>query len=95
MRKVGKIGRRNIKANKILKAKFEELGITCCEVCGTTWALSFAHKHRRHWYRSQPELLSDISHCLLLCVPCHQKIEGDQEATDALFARLRGSEQNA
>ena len=92
MRRIGKIGRINIKANKQLKELFYENEITFCEMCGTTWGLTFAHRHKRIWYRSKPELLSDANQVLLLCLECHQKLEADPKLTESMFMDLRGEE---
>ena len=79
----------NDKHYKIGKQKLFEAGKTRCEMCFTDSWLSQAHRHTRDWYRSQPELLSDINQILTLCVPCHQKIEGLTKVTEELFKRLR------
>lgn len=92
MRKVGKIGKININSNRKLKKLFEEKNIVRCEVCGSTYMLSFAHRHKRVWYRSCPDLLSSFNQVLLLCIPCHEKIEYDTEATKELFLKKRGKE---
>ena len=90
LKRMGKIGKRNVNANRKLKDLFVSKGITQCEMCGSTFALSFAHRHKRIWYREFPELLSDFNQVLLLCVPCHEKIEYNKELTSNLFERLRG-----
>jgi len=87
--KIGKIGKRNIVANKELKKNFEEAGIMRCEVTGKTWALTFAHRHKRIEYRSCPEKLSDLNEVLLLTVNVHNLIEHDRQLTKDLFNCLR------
>ena len=89
MKQIGKIGRVNLEANKILKEKFLEYGITRCEVSGRNWALSFAHKRKRIDYRSCPEKLSDINEVLLLTISIHNLIESDKDLTLKLFECLR------
>lgn len=91
LNKVGKIGKRNIDANKILKYIYNDYGITRCELCGTDNMLSFAHKEKREWYRKEDRipLLSSFQHTLLLCIPCHETIEYDKELTKKTFAELR------
>jgi hypothetical protein len=89
LKHIGKIGKRNINAVRKLKEIFMDKGITQCELCGSTFALSFAHKHKRVWYREFPELLADFNQVLLLCVPCHEKIEYNKELTAEIFERLR------
>lgn len=54
--------------------------------------LSFAHRHKRVWYRSCPELLSDFNQVLLLCIPCHEEIEYSTEKTESIFMLKRGEE---
>jgi len=88
MNKIGKIGKRNIEANKKLKEIFIDNGITRCELCNSDYALTFAHKERREWYRSQPELLSDFKQVLLLCQKCHQKMDDRSETTEKLKNEL-------
>ena len=89
---IGKIGRININANKILKKMFWNKDITRCENCSSTYILTFAHRHKRHWYRKWPELLSSFNQVLLLCHRCHNEIEYDKEKTSEIFLVLRGDE---
>lgn len=89
MKQIGKVGKINLEANKILKEKFLEYGITRCEVSGRNWALSFAHKRKRIDYRGCPEKLSDINEVLLLTIPIHNLIENNWELTRKLFKCLR------
>lgn len=91
MRNIGKIGKRNIKANKILKELFYEKDITRCEKCGTDFALSFAHLHKRDWYKPKDKqhLLYAFEQVLLLCINCHEEIEVNKEKTEELFNQLR------
>ena len=96
IRKIGKIGKRNAQSNRILKSIYEEKGITKCEVgfigCSGGSFLSFAHKHKRHFYLSQPKLLSSFNETLLACINCHSKLEVDKDLTVSTFDRLRGPE---
>ena len=94
IKQIGKIGKININANKILKEKFLELGIVRCEITGRDWCLNFCHKSKRIEYRSCPEKLSDINEVLLLTQPIHNLIENDRKLTSDLFKCLRpiGSE---
>jgi 5-methylcytosine-specific restriction endonuclease McrA len=82
------------KIRKKLKKEFEDRGITYCELCGSTFNLSFAHRKKRRFYYSripgeEERLLGDWNEVLLLCIPCHQKIEKDAELTREVFNRLR------
>lgn len=93
IKSIGKIGKRNINANRILKKLYAEAGITSCELkfdgcCGNSF-LSFAHKEKRERYRSCPEKLADINETLLACIPCHERIEKDRELTIEVFNKLR------
>lgn len=64
-----------------------------CENCGSTFGLSFAHRHKRIWYLHKPELLSDINQVLILCVfPCHYFLDGKPLELEQLFIKLRGEE---
>ncbi len=90
--KIGKIGKLNIVANKKLKKLFLDKGKTRCEICGTENYLSFAHKHKRIYYRSHQELLSNFNQVLLLCIRCHMELEVSREQTEKIFTRLRGEE---
>lgn len=97
LKQVGKIGRRNAKANKILKQKFQETGLRSCEIrldkCMGTFGLSFAHRHKRLDYRSSPEMLSELNQVVLACAHCHGVIEKDSDLTEEVFLRLRGEDE--
>jgi len=72
-----------------LKREYEDKGITTCEArlegCWYNNALSFAHRYKRN----DPRCTHDFKGTLLLCIPCHDKIEYDSQATDDLFNKLR------
>ena len=79
-----------------LKCIFLERGITTCEIglkdCMYDNMLSFAHLHKRIWYKD-PErtpLLGHPDQVLLACIPCHQKIEDSRELTEKYFLLRRG-----
>ena len=87
----------NIESNKRLKEMFVSMGHPeRCEMCGSTFALSFAHKHRRDHYQGEYEVLvetlSDYNEVIIACIKCHMSIEGKQEMTDEVFNRLRPCE---
>lgn len=86
---MGRRTKANLEANRRLKKLFIEKGITRCEVCGADNFLSFAHRHKRDWYSGDVEKLSDWEQVLLLCIPCHEKIEVSREKTEELFNKLR------
>lgn len=76
-----------------LKVEYEERGITTCEIrlpgCAVNNFLSFAHRNKRVFYNTHPELLGDFSETLLSCIPCHQKLEVSRELTNEYFNKLR------
>lgn len=92
----GKGAKRNAESNRKLKEIYLEKCLTTCEIrldgCAYNNFLSFAHRHKRNWYLSHPELLSSFNQTLLACVPCHQKIEYDKELTESIFKDRRGEE---
>lgn len=79
-----------------LKVQFQEMGITSCEIqlegCRGNFIMSFAHRHKRAWYNTQPELLGDIKQVVLGCCYCHDRIEKSAPLTQEVFLRLRGPE---
>jgi predicted metal-binding protein len=94
LRRIGKRGRINIEANKILKKIYQKKGIDRCEIkfvgCLSNFTCAFAHKHKRNWYYDKPELLSSFDETVLACVNCHDKIEKNKELTELVFKDLRG-----
>lgn len=94
--KLGKIGKINQQANVRLKRFYGATDIRSCELrldgCTGSYALSFAHRHKRNWYLGRPELLSSFNQTVLGCVNCHQIIEKDPELTKKKFLELRGEE---
>lgn len=92
IRKVGKVGKANSRAIYHLKKLFTSKGITTCEYCGADNYLTYAHRHKRVWYRSCLEKLYDFLQVLLLCQTCHNMIEYNAERTEHLFLSLRGPE---
>ena len=54
-----------------LKAKFAAMNVTSCEVCGSTFALSFAHRVKRRFIHTDAELAT----VALLCAEHHHAIE--------------------
>ncbi len=89
MKRIGKIGKLNLEANKKLKQIFSDKEIIQCELCGIGNYLSFAHRHKRIFYRSRSELLSNFDQVLLLCIRCHNILETNQKLTEETFIRLR------
>lgn len=96
LKRIGKQGRRNLKANRILN---EKLGhINYCEArlegCLGSMFLQKAHRHKRSWYYKQPELLSDVKQVVIMCQNCHDKTEHNRELNREVFERLRGEEES-
>lgn len=92
---IGKVGKRNIAANAILKRMFEAKNITSCEImfegCTGQLFLTNAHKHKREWYRpkAKQEKLYAFNEVIKACQHCHQIIEDDRELTNNIFSQLR------
>lgn len=90
LRKVGKIGSANIKANKILAEKLPKQHCEAqLEGCLGNWPLSWAHKHKRIWYKGDVEKLSDTNEVIVMCQNCHDMTEHNRELNDEIFQRLR------
>jgi hypothetical protein len=96
MKKIGKQGKINEKANREIDRILDSKGIMYCEIglsgCTGTWGLTRAHRHKRIFYRSQPEKLWDFKQFALCCMSCHEQIERWAELTEEVFQRLRGDE---
>lgn len=96
LRKIGKIGRANIQANKKLKELFLDKGTGYCEMrlegCLMNWPLQFCHRHRRQWYKGDVKKLSDYKQVVIGCQNCHEKIDRNQELLEEVFKKLRGDE---
>lgn len=93
MKRIGRIGKANIQANKILKEIYYKKGIDSCEIrldgCLGQFTSAFAHKHKRSWYNGNVELLSSFNETILACQNCHNIIENDKILTEEVFKRLR------
>lgn len=88
---INKRGRRYYewyKAKRKLKRDFLERGITRCELCKGSWALSFHHRKPRYWYYTRPGL-ADYQEVLLLCAICHDKLQSSWGMSDYYFKKLR------
>jgi len=71
MKKLGKKGKEWIRARKRLKEEYLEKGITVCEYCGSSWALSFHHLDRRSSGRAK----NTFEDTRLLCAKCHHRAD--------------------
>lgn len=60
-------------ARKRLKVRFSAAGIERCEYpgCGSTFAMSFAHRYKRRLITTPEELET----CALLCIVHHDQLE--------------------
>lgn len=69
-----------------LKVQFERQGITRCESCNGSFALSFAHRYKRRFITT----LEELRVCVLLCQSCHHKIEysGHENMLNAVNALI-------
>ena len=95
LKKIGKQGKINQKANQNLKEVYKDRAYRCeigLEGCLGSMYLGVAHRHKRVWYYSQPDLLSSLEQTVLACTNCHNRIENNKELTEEVFLRLRGEE---
>ncbi|MCK6462853.1 MAG: hypothetical protein L6Q29_03500 [Candidatus Pacebacteria bacterium] len=96
LRKIGKIGKVNIQANKRLKELFFIKGVRNCEIrlenCTLTWPLQYCHRHRRNWYKGDVEKLSDYKQVIIGCQNCHDAIDSNDELLKKVFQKLRGDD---
>ena len=76
--KIGKKGKAWIKARKRLKQEYLENGVTSCEYCGSSWALSFHHRDRR----SSGKAEHTFKGTRLLCAKCHGRVHRDRDAVE-------------
>ena len=96
MKRIGKIGKANILANKKIKEQLQYDQINYCEMrldgCMVSSFLQIAHRHKRAWYKGEPDLLADKNQWVLACHNCHEKTEWNRELNDEVFNRLRPCE---
>lgn len=95
--KIGPIGRLNQKEKRELKKLFLKKDIRFCEAnlvencMGAN--LTFAHRHKKHWYLGKPdELRWSYNQVAGICPVCHALMEYDKELTEQVFARIRGED---
>lgn len=92
----------NVIANKILKKKYDELGINHCEigqyfnyleVFKNCWKVrqGYAHDKDRDEFNQDPEELFTVKHTLSACNHCHAIIDRDKKLRFLLFKQLRGT----
>ena len=96
LRRMGPVGKANIRSSRIVSKMAAEMGICTCEIrlngCTRRRFLTTAHRHDRRWYDGIVELLSHIDQWVIGCTSCHERIEHDKELTKKVFKRLRGRE---
>ena len=69
-----------------LKLRFNALNIRACEVCGSSYNLSFAHRVKRRFITTQEELENG---CALLCQTDHDRLEfGDKNVMYAEITKI-------
>lgn len=85
MKRVGKIGRINQEARKKIALYCAEHSLSHCELlfpgCMGTFGVAPAHKEKREWYRTRPELLYDRSHFKIACQFCHEILDNRAKTT--------------
>ena len=94
LRKIGKIGKANIEARKLIADIAQEANLTSCEImlsniCAKNFGLAPAHKHERHWYKGDIQKLSSISEWVAACQPCHFHIDTHAKLKEEVFNKLR------
>ncbi|MFA5993341.1 MAG: hypothetical protein WC823_00105 [Parcubacteria group bacterium] len=95
IRKIGKIGKANLEANKLLKILYENSDIRSCEIAGEgceNWILNYCHRHDREWYKGDVELLSSFNQTIIGCQKCHGKMDTNKKEREEIFLKLRGEE---
>lgn len=94
LKRIGKRGRINIEANRVLKTVYTRKGVERCEIklegCLRDWTLGFAHRHRRFWYYTHDGIGSYME-TVMACSNCHQKIDTDKDLLEKTFKRLRNN----
>lgn len=93
LKRIGKVGKANIKARKIIADICREKNLTQCEMqlegCLLNWPLAPAHRHKRAWYKGDADLLSDFKQWVVACQACHDWTEFDRALNEEMFNKLR------
>ena len=98
IKKIGKIGKLNIKEGRELAKLWIEKDIRWCEfdklhMCYLNMGLQNAHRHKKRWYLGKPDTLRwSINQAARLCQVSHHYIEFNAKRTATFFKRLRGPE---
>ena len=85
LKKIGPKGKKWQKARAQLVEIYREKGITRCERCGGTWALSFHHMEKRSSGRAE----HTFEATRLLCAECHNICEYDKQENEKLEKKSR------
>jgi 5-methylcytosine-specific restriction endonuclease McrA len=85
---LGKRGKMNINARKLIADYCQKINLNNCENCGGNFGMAPAHKENRIYYRTVEEL-ANPQNWIALCQKCHSKTEGNRTATEELFRALR------
>lgn len=94
---------KNKDANTKLDAIYKKRGIDYCELnisehClkkekysyGEKLKLTYAHRHKRVWYKNKPGMLHSFNETVRACIPCHEMIEHNRKLANKMFTLLRG-----
>jgi hypothetical protein len=79
----------NKSVNRKLKKLYMEKEITACEICNSTSALSWHHRHKRREYAGDEKLLCSLQETILVCQDHHEILEYDRSLTRIVFNYLR------
>ena len=78
-----------------LKKIYLDKDIVNCELrfngCWIDNGLSWAHRHKRIFYKGREDLWS-FNQTILACINCHMKLEVSRELTKKIFEKLRDPE---
>ena len=72
------------RARKKLKKEFREKDIMQCEICGSSYIMSFHHRNKRRYKDSHT-----FENVILLCAKHHNELEYNRELTKRWFDKLR------
>lgn len=94
---IGKIGKENFKARKMIAEICESEGLEYCEiqlpgVCMGNFGLAPSHRHKRGWYKGSATKLADKRQWVVACQACHNEIEVSKAKTEEVFMQIRGEE---
>src|SRR3990167_10435003 len=87
---IGKQGKINQRANRILAKYWQENNITECEIklegCLRNWLLQNCHRNKRIFYKENPEIkLWDTEQVVRACQCCHNLVENNTILREKCF----------